>query len=111
MKRLTDEQCEMIYREAMVAARIATEKMIEENPGFWYPCGFSWITIHPANCRFANYLKSKGVGQKAYGSGLQIWNPSNNVTQWMDAKVAGSQAFKDVLTKYDIVCKVHMRED
>jgi len=110
--KLTDEQCELIWREAMVAARRATEETINQNPGVWYPCGFAWCVIKPANSRFANYLKKAGYAStNNYSSGLTIWNPSNNVTQWMDAKTAGAEAFAKVLTSYGINCTAYERMD
>lgn len=101
-----------ILDAALLAAAEATNKMIKDNPDQWYPCGFSWVVIKPARGAFVKLLKEQHIGEttKYYG-GHSIWNPSNNPTQWMDAKYAGSLAFARVLTENGINCNVRSRMD
>lgn len=63
-------------------------------------CGFAWVTIFPARGSFVTYLKSKGIGGKAYGGGYQIW--VSEFGQSVDLKSAYAGAFAAVLNKYGI---------
>jgi hypothetical protein len=46
-------------------------------------------------------MKVAKVGEvDDFEGGFRVYNPSGNHTQWMDAKMAGSRAFVDVLKKY-----------
>lgn len=58
-------------------------------------CGFAWIKVAPANCRFANWLKKQGLARAAYGGGVQIW--VSLYGQSMECKEAYAYAFADVL--------------
>jgi hypothetical protein len=106
-----NDQAAVILNKASEAARAATAKMINENPGQWYPCGFAWVTIKPARGPFVSYLKEQNIGHKAYGGGWQIWNPSENATQWMDAKKAGADAFAKILQENGIKAEADCRMD
>lgn len=103
-----------IFREAQFAAELAARKHIQENPGVWYPCGFAWVKIRPARGRFVAMCKDQNVGRTDdFEGGYVIYNPSQNQTQWMDAKEAGAKAFVAVLKKHypDMKVKVHTRVD
>jgi len=63
-------------------------------------CGFAWVSIFPARGSFVNYLKSKGIGGKAYGGGYEIW--ISDYGQSVDLKSAYAGAFASVLEKYGI---------
>jgi hypothetical protein len=63
-------------------------------------CGFAWVSIFPARGSFVTYLKSKGLGGKAYGGGYQIW--VSDYGQSVDLKSAYASAFANVLQKYGI---------
>jgi hypothetical protein len=90
-----------IYVEAQEAAATAAQQMIDENPGTWFPCGFSWVKVKPARGRFVSMCKDKDFGRTDdYDGGFQIYNPSGNSTQWMDAKMAGCRAFVAVMKKH-----------
>ena len=90
-----------IYTEAQVAAAKAARDLITANPGTWYPCGFAWVKIKPARGRFVAMCKDRDIGRTDdYEGGFMIYNPSENSTQWMDAKEAGCRAFVDVLKKH-----------
>lgn len=102
---------EEIFNEARAAAIAATQKIINDNPGVWYPCGFAWVNIKPARGKFIAYLKEQEIGYLAYDGGWNVWNPSDNHTQWMDAKFGGALAFAKVLRKYGIKAIAKSRED
>jgi hypothetical protein len=59
------------------------------------PCGFAWVVIRPANCKFVNILKKNGIGRKNYGGGWCIWVSLFN--QSMARKEAYASAFAKVL--------------
>lgn len=87
-----------LVEEAFNKAAEATNKIVLENPGIWYPCGFAWVRLKPARSKLAQYLKDAGLGQTdSYAGGIVVYNPSRNSTQWMDAKVAGAVAFANHL--------------
>lgn len=88
-----------IVNEALLAAKNAAEAYIAKNGEPSY-CGFAWVKIRPGNSRMAKYLKAVNLGSASYSGGVDVWNPSKNVTQSMDVKEAGAMAFADVLKKH-----------
>ena len=86
-------------QDAFDAAAKATQDYLTAHPNDWFPCGFAWVVIRPANSKLAKHIKALGKGSPAYGGGLQVWNPSGNNTQVMMAKEAGCRAFQKVLTE------------
>lgn len=88
-----------IVDEAFAAAKEAAAKKIADNPDTWYPCGFAWVNIKPARGPVVKYLKENGLGRTSMTGGFDIWNPSDNATQWMDDKYEGAKAFTEVLNK------------
>jgi hypothetical protein len=98
IKDFSQEQ--KILQEALYAAAEATRTMIAANPDHWYPCGFSWVTISPARGKLVAAMKHFKIGHKADSGGWMVYNPSGHLTQWMDAKMAGSRAYAAVLRKY-----------
>lgn len=82
-----------IHNRASAAAAEACAAYLSANPNQWYPCGFAWVTIKPARGPYVAYLKSIKEGSKGYAGGWEIWNPSGNNTQCMDAKMAGARAY------------------
>lgn len=96
-----DFSYEMIaIKEAQAAASAAAKAMIDQNPDQWYPCGFSWVLIKPARGKLVDALKHFEIGGTSEEGGYMIYNPSGNHTQWMDAKMAGSRAYVEVLKKH-----------
>jgi hypothetical protein len=89
-----------VLQEAQTAAAAAANTMIAANPTVWYPCGFSWVQIKPARGKLIDALKHFEIGHTSEEGGYQVYNPSGNHTQWMDAKMAGSRAYAEVLQKY-----------
>ena len=101
-----------IINEAVAAADAAAREHIRKNPGVWYPCGFAWVKINPARGPLVTALKALGVGRvNKFEGGYDVWNPSNNSTQWLDAKEVGARAFAEVLRKYGFECTVCTRLD
>jgi hypothetical protein len=86
--------------DALAAAAAATAKMIAENPGVWYPCGFATVRIKPARGKLVQALKDANIGTLSFEGGYIVMNPSRNATQWMDAKAAGAHAFQQTLTAW-----------
>jgi len=99
-----------IATEAFDAARKATQEHLTKH-GDRDACGFAWVTVKPANSKFARYLKAKDLASKASGGGLCVWNPSGSSTQAITAKEVGAAAFADVLTKYGIKAYFESRMD
>ena len=90
-----------IYQEAQQAAAAATSLFLAANPGQWYPCGFAWVKIRPARGRFVEMCKDQNFGRTDdFEGGFVIYNPSQNSTQWMDAKEVGARAFVEVLKRH-----------
>ncbi len=118
-----DKECKMqkykyqkeldLFNAATEAATVACQQMLlGENAGQWYPCGFSWVNIKPARGRFVAMLKDQKLGRlDTFEGGYVIYNPSNISTQWMDAKMAGSRAFANVLVEAGISARAVARID
>lgn len=101
---------ETIHNQASDAASTATKTFLTKY-GDGFPCGFAWVTVSErGNTRLGKALKSVGF-DKAYGGGLQLWNPSKMFTQSVDALEAGARAYADVLKSYGINASVGSRLD
>lgn len=85
-----------IIAAAKEAAVKATDAYLAEGH-HWFPCGFAWVIIRPARGPVVNALRASGDGSKAHGGGFQVWNPSKNHTQSMEALYAGAKAYAEVL--------------
>jgi hypothetical protein len=61
-------------------------------------CGFAWVNVYGvrSNSKVGKVLALAGF-KKAYGGGLQLWNPSGSWTQCITAKEEGARAYADVL--------------
>lgn len=71
-------------------------------------CGFAWVTVRPANCGFAKFLKTKG-GQKGYRGGMQYW--VHEFDQSISRKEAFAKAFAKVLETAGIDVRSESRLD
>ena len=82
---------------AQAQARKATEDFLAKH-GDRDACGFAWVNVYDvrSNSKVGKVLAQAGF-TKAYGGGLQLWNPSGNWTQCITAKEVGAQAYADVL--------------
>ena len=82
--------------EARQAAAQAAQDYITKHGEDWY-CGFAWVTVYEkGSTKLGRALKKAGFS-KAYGSGLQMWNPSGHGTQSMSVKEAGAEAAARIL--------------
>ena len=73
-------------------------------------CGFAWVSIRPANSRFANYLKKLGIGRPdSYAGGLRISIREGG--QSLALKEAFAGAYAEVLQEYGIKAYANSRID
>lgn len=113
MNLLAIDNIESIHNEATQAAERAAAQFFQDKLGGrdQYSCGFSWVTVpEKGSTRLGRGLKSVGF-RKAYGGGLQLWNPSHFPCQNVDTLEAGSRAYAEVLKKYGIEAYVGSRLD
>ena len=90
-----------VVAESRVVAREAAEKFFQERLGGEdkYACGFAWVKVYEkGSTKMGRALIAAGFS-KAYGGGLQMWNPSGNWTQCITAKEVGAEAAAKVLTE------------
>lgn len=99
MSKLTETALATIVNEAFDTAEKETNAYLARE-GDRDACGFAWVIIKPANCQLAKYLTKIDKGRKAYGGGIQVWNPSGNFTQAITAKEIGARAFVEVIRKH-----------
>ena len=72
-------------------------------------CGFAWVVIKPARGPFVNYLKKRGIGDKHYAGGWNIWISEYN--QSYERKEAHASAMAEVFRKYGITAYAGARLD
>jgi hypothetical protein len=99
----------IIRYELEQAASKATQEFLDKHFGGKDGglCGFAWVTIfpeHKGNTTLGKQerkiLEALGARKDYTGKAYQIWNPSNNHCQSVDAKSAGAVAAAEVLKKY-----------
>lgn len=62
-------------------------------------CGFAWVTIRPANCKFANWLKKNELAKTdSYSGGVKIW--IGTFGQSYERKLKCAKAMAEVINKY-----------
>jgi hypothetical protein len=99
-----------VHVRATLASMDATIAHLR-NHGEDYYCGFAWVQVREkASTKLGRALKSIGF-TKAYGGGLQLWNPSGTMSQSMTLKEVGAQAYVDVLKQEGIPAYVGSRAD
>jgi len=86
-----------VLNTAQKAAQKATEDFLALH-GDRDACGFAWVNVYDvrSNSKAGKILAQAGF-RKAYGGGLQLWNPSGNGTQCITAKEEGARAYADIL--------------
>ena len=89
-------QVNAIVAEAKQAAYDAAMNYIKEHGEDWY-CGFAWVTVYEKGSTKLGRALIKAGFARAYGGGLQMWNPSGHGTQSMSVKEAGAYAAAKVL--------------
>ena len=82
--------------EAQQAAAQAAQDYITKHGEDWY-CGFAWVTVYEKGSTKLGRALLKSGFKKAYGGGLQMWNPSGHGTQSMGVKEAGAEAAARIL--------------
>lgn len=87
------EQIKPAVEVALVKAREATEIFLGKH-GDGACCGFAWVTVHGVklSTKVGKAFAAAGFS-KAYGGGIQLWNPSKHPTQCINAKEEGAAAF------------------
>lgn len=84
--------------KAHQAASVATQEFMNRH-GDRDLCGFAWVTVYEkGNTKLGRALLANGF-RKAYGGGLEWWNPSGSYTQCITAKEMGAEAAAKVLTE------------
>ena len=58
-------------------------------------CGFASVNVKPANCKFAKFLITNGIGRKGYGGGVSM--SIRDFNQSLQKKEAYAHAFAKVL--------------
>ena len=104
MNLLAIDNIESIHNQATQAAKQAAAKFFQEKLGGvdQFACGFAWVTVlEKGNTKLGRRLKDIGFS-KAYGGGLQLWNPSNFPCQNIDTLEEGARAYAEVFKKYGI---------
>jgi len=87
-----------VVAEAQQAAAKAAFEHIAKHGEDWY-CGFAWVTVYEKGSTKLGRALIKSGFSRAYGGGLQLWNPSGHGTQSMSVKEAGAYAAAEVLTQ------------
>lgn len=82
--------------EARTAAHRATVEFLQKH-GDRDACGFAWVTVYEKGSTKLGRALLKNGFRKAYGGGLEMWNPSGNPTQCISAKEEGAYAAARVL--------------
>lgn len=92
------EQVQSAVLEAVAQAAKATEDFLAQH-GDRDACGFAWVRVsEKGSTRLGRALISAGF-RRAYGGGLEMWNPSGNHTQCITAKEVGAEAAARVLSE------------
>ena len=92
------DQVQLAVQEAQQAAAKATADFLAQH-GDRDACGFAWVTVYEkGSTKLGRELLKNGFS-KAYGGGLQWWNPSGSFTQAITAKEMGAEAAAKVLTE------------
>lgn len=95
-----DQQVIDVINEAQNEARVAAQQFANKHlqAGDAFPCGFAWVTVHEKGSTKLGRALIKAGFSKAYGGGLQRWNPSGVHYQNVDVKEEGARAAAKVLT-------------
>jgi hypothetical protein len=92
------EMVARVVEQAQEAAHRAAVDHIQKHGEDWY-CGFAWVTVYEKGSTKLGRALLKSGFRKAYGGGLQMWNPSGLGTQSMSVKEVGAEAAARVLTE------------
>lgn len=96
---MTDVNVLIVVRSAQTEAAIATQEFLQKH-GDRDACGFAWVRANvKGNTKIGRALLANGF-RKAYGGGLEWWNPSGSFTQSITAKEVGAEAAAKVLREH-----------
>lgn len=86
-----------IHNEATQAAEKAAKALYDRMGGDKMMCGFAWVTLYDVKLSTRLGKEFAAVGfRKAYGKGLELWNPSRSNVQNIDIKEEGANAYAEV---------------
>jgi hypothetical protein len=109
-KRKNAMNIETVHSLGLAAAQKATTDFLARY-GNRDACGFAWVTVNEkGSTKLGRALKALGF-EKAYGGGLQLWNPSGSYTQCITALEEGARAYAEVLEANGIKAYVGSRMD
>ena len=97
MVEFNAEKVQDACNEAGIQARTAAKDFLAKH-GDRDACGFAWVTVYDvrSNSKLGKALAGYGF-RKAYGGGLQLWNPSGLGVQSISVLEAGADAYAEVL--------------
>lgn len=97
MVEFNAEKVQDACNEAGIQARTAAKAFLAQH-GDRDCCGFAWVTVYDvrSNSKLGKALAGYGF-RKAYGGGLQLWNPSGMGVQSISVLEAGAEAYAQVL--------------
>ena len=106
-----------IHDEAKCAAVAAANARAGEWGDRWGMCGFAWVKIYGhggkkihGNSKLAKALAKVGI-KRDYQGVLSLWDPAGLMTQNVDIKEAGAEAYAKVLKKYGFAAYADSRLD
>lgn len=89
-----------IHQEAIESAREAASNYFKSNGEHPFNCGFSSVVaVVKGNTKLGKSFIKQGF-EKHYGGGYYLWNPSDNMSQDLSVKAAGTNAYIAVINKY-----------
>jgi hypothetical protein len=93
-----DSLVEAAVSQAVTEATRRTQDYIAKN-GDRSLCGFTWVDVYGvrANSKLGKALIANGFRKDSYNKSLKFWSPDKTMTQSVDAKEVGAQAFVAVM--------------
>ena len=113
MMDITLEELSQVHHAAQAEARAAAHKFFQEKLGGQdqFACGFAWVTVPvKASTKLGRKLAALGF-RRAYGGGMQLWNPSEFPCQNIDTLEHGATAYARVFAAHGIEAYSQSRLD
>ena len=88
-----------LHQKAKDAA-YKSSQAIYEKMGFKdnYPCGFAWVQVFGVKLSTKEGREFARLGfRKSYNGGIELHNPGSLLVQNVDVKMAGAEAYAEVL--------------
>lgn len=88
------ERFKVVHAEAVKLASERAAASLVEMGGDRGACGFAWVNIWKVrkNSKLGKVLQTLGYN-KSWDGSMQLWNPSGNGCQNIDAKESGANAY------------------